>query len=323
LLGQEVVFAADCLQAADTVNALHDGQVCLLENLRFYKGEAKNDAKFSAVLASYADIYVNDAFGTSHRDAASMTGIPSILGHGYAGYLVTKEVKFIGSALAEPKRPFIAVLGGAKVSDKIGVIKNMLSLVDTVLIGGAMAYSFLVAKGVDMGSSRVETKVDTAKKSMDVIAVARELLSLASAKGKRILLPIDHVVTNKITGADRVVKTTEGAAIEQGWMGVDIGPKTRELFVNELLQSKTVFWNGPMGIFEDDAFAAGTFSVAEAMAKATTTGALTIVGGGDSAAAMQKLGFQDKVTHVSTGGGASLEMLEGKDLPAVLALDYA
>lgn len=322
LLGAPVKFATDCLKADDDVAALTDGQVLLLENLRFYAGEAKNDGKFSAKLASYADIYVNDAFGTSHRDAASMTGVPKILGHGYAGYLVNKEVKFIGGALAAPQRPFVAVLGGAKVSDKIGVIKSMLSLVDTVIIGGAMAYSFLVAKGYDMGSSRVELKVADAKKSVDCVATARDLLAIAKAKGKKVLLPVDHIVCDKISGDDRKVKETTEANIEAGWMGVDIGPKTRAMYVSELTNAKTIFWNGPMGIFEEDAFAQGTIAVAQEMAKATTTGALTIVGGGDSAAAMQKLGFADKVTHVSTGGGASLEMLEGKVLPAVAALDY-
>jgi glyceraldehyde 3-phosphate dehydrogenase len=320
LLGKPVKFVPDCIgaDAQKAVASLANGEVALLENLRFYPGEATNDEKFVQELAALADLYVNDAFGTSHRDAASMTGLPKALKTGVAGYLVKKEVDVIHTALKAPAHPFVAVLGGAKVSDKVFVIKNLLSLVDEVVIGGAMAYTFMKAAGLPTGSSRVETVVKDKKGTKNVLKMAEEILELAKAKGKKIILPIDHVVVQKVeAGApSKVVET-----LEDGWMGVDIGPKTRELYAQILGAAKTVIWNGPMGIFEMKGFEAGTLQVAKSIAEATSKGAVTIVGGGDSAAAIRQFGFDSKVTHVSTGGGASLEMMEGKFLPGIAALD--
>ncbi|MFH1810707.1 MAG: phosphoglycerate kinase [Pseudomonadota bacterium] len=321
LLKKPVTFIPDC-RGADTqkaVNALKDGEVALLENLRFYKGEGANDASFSKDLASLADLYVNDAFGTSHRDAASMTGVPAVLKGGVAGYLVQKEVEVIHKALKKPGRPFVAVLGGAKVSDKVFVVKNLLSLVDEILIGGAMAYTFMKAAGMDVGSSKVETViVDKKGKEKQVLKMAAEILDFAKAKGKQLVLPIDHVVAQKFeAGAKSKVVDT----IEEGWMGLDIGPRTRELYAQKLGQAKTAIWNGPMGVFEFKGFDEGTLTIAKIFAEITAGGATTIVGGGDSAAAVRQMGFDSKVTHVSTGGGASLEMFEGKFLPGIAALD--
>gem|GEM_PF-263 len=320
LLGQPVAFAADCVgaPARDAVAALGDGQLCLLENLRFHPGEAANDEAFSRELASLADVYANDAFGTSHRDAASMTGVPRILGGGVAGDLVKKEVEIIHQALKNPGRPFVAVLGGAKVSDKVFVVRNLLDVVDEVLIGGAMAYTFMKAAGIDVGGSRVETVVADKKGEKNVLKMAQEILELARAKGKKITLPIDHVVVQKLeAGAEtRVVEH-----IEAGWMGVDIGPRTRELYSHTLSSAKTALWNGPMGVFEIKGFDEGTLAIARSFAQITGQGATTIVGGGDSAAAIRQLGFDTQVSHVSTGGGAALEMFEGKFLPGIAALD--
>ncbi|MGK5090056.1 phosphoglycerate kinase [Bdellovibrionota bacterium FG-2] len=321
LLGKPVKFFTDCISAETKKNVadLKDGEVALLENLRFYKGEGANDEKFARELASMADLYVNDAFGTSHRDAASMTGVPAVLKGGVAGYLVQKEVEIIHKALKNPGRPFVAVLGGAKVSDKIFVIKNLLSLVDEILVGGAMAYTFMKASGVDVGSSKYESVVvDKKGKEKAVLKMAVEILELAKAKGKRLILPIDHVVANKFE-AGAQTKVVE--RIEEGWMGVDIGPKTRELFAKKLAESKTAFWNGPMGVFEIKGFDEGTAMMAKIFAEITSRGATTIVGGGDSAAAIKAFGYDTKVTHVSTGGGASLEMFEGKFLPGIAALE--
>jgi phosphoglycerate kinase len=322
LLGKPVTFVPDCIGpgAQAAVAALQNGDVALLENLRFYKGEAANDEKFAAELAKLADLYVNDAFGTSHRDAASMTGLPKLLGGGVAGYLVKKEVDLIGKALRAPKRPFVAVLGGAKVSDKVAVIKNLLSLVDEVLIGGAMAYTFMKAAGQPTGSSRVETVVvDKKKGDKNVLKMAQEILDLAKAKGKKIVLPVDHVVIQGKPAEGVPSQVTE--TIADGWLGVDIGPKTQALYAERIAQAGTALWNGPMGIFEMKGFDQGTLAVAKAFAEATSKGALTIVGGGDSAAAVRQLGYDTKVSHVSTGGGASLEMFEGKFLPGIYALD--
>ena len=321
VLGKPVRFVSDCVGpvAEEAVAALAPGEVCLLENLRFYPGEAANDEGFAKKLAALAEVYVNDAFGTSHRDAASMTGVPRALGGGVAGDLVKKEVDVIHGALKNPGRPFVAVLGGAKVSDKVFVVKNLLSVVDEVLIGGAMAYTFMKAAGMEVGSSRVETTVKD-KKGVEkpVLKMAQEILELAKAKGKRIVLPIDHVVVQKLEpGApSRIVD-----ALEPGWMGVDIGPKTRALFAERLATAKTALWNGPMGVFEMKGFDEGTLAIAKSFAEITAKGAVTIVGGGDSAAAVRALGYDDKVTHVSTGGGAALEMLEGKSLPGIAVLD--
>ncbi|MDP3277188.1 MAG: phosphoglycerate kinase [Deltaproteobacteria bacterium] len=321
VLGQPVTFVRDCIgeEAQKTVAAMKNGDVVLLENLRFYPGEATNDEGFSRELAKLADVYVNDAFGTSHRDAASMTGVPRVLGSGLAGDLVKREVEVIHRALKSPARPFVAVLGGAKVSDKVFVVKNLLDLVDEILVGGAMAYTFMKAAGLEVGSSRVETVVvDKKGGEKQVLDMAREILSLAKSKGKSIVLPIDHLVVQKVEAgaATRVVQT-----LEAGWMGVDIGPETRALFAQKITAAKTALWNGPMGIFEMPGFEQGTRAVAQAFADCTRDGGLTIVGGGDSAAAVRALGFADQVSHVSTGGGASLEMFEGKFLPGIAALD--
>jgi len=321
LLGKPVKFVPDCVgdAAKKAVEALKPGDVALLENLRFYKGEGAADPKFSTQLAALADTYVNDAFGTSHRDAASMTGVPAVLGGGAAGYLVQKEVEIIHRALKNPGRPFVAVLGGAKVSDKVFVVKNLLSLVDEILVGGAMAYTFMKAAGMDVGASRYETfVVDKKGGEKPVLKMAQEILDLAKAKGKRLVLPVDHVAVQKVeAGApSRIVEK-----LEDGWMGVDIGPKTRELFARKLSEAKTALWNGPMGIFELKGFDEGTLTIARTFADITAKGATTIVGGGDSAAAVRQMGFDTKVTHVSTGGGASLEMFEGKFLPGIAALD--
>ncbi len=321
LLGKPVKFVPDCVGevAEKAVAELKEGEVALLENLRFYPGEAVNDLAFSQKLAKLGDVYVNDAFGTSHRDAASMTGVPKLLGGGVAGDLVKKEVDVIHRALKSPARPFVAVLGGAKVSDKVFVVRNLLDLVDEVLVGGAMAYTFMKAAGIDVGSSKYETVV-VDKKGVEkpVLKMAQEILDLAKAKGKTIVLPVDHVVTQKFeAGAPSKVVTQ----MEAGWMGLDIGPETRKLYASKIAASKTAIWNGPMGVFEMKPFDEGTLAVAHAFAEATKAGGVTIVGGGDSAAAVRALGFESKVTHVSTGGGAALEMFEGKFLPGIAALD--
>jgi len=248
-----------------------------------------------------------------------MTGVPAILKGGVAGYLVQKEVDIINKALKTPGRPFVAVLGGAKVSDKILVIKNLLNLVDEVLVGGAMAYTFMKASGQDVGSSKYETVVvDKKGNEKPVLKMAQEILDLAKAKGKKIILPVDHVVTTKVEAG---AKTKVVDKLEEGWMGVDIGPKTRQIFAEKLAGSKTAFWNGPMGVFEIKGFDEGTAHVAKTFAEITGRGTMTIVGGGDSAAAIRQMGYDTKVTHVSTGGGASLEMFEGKFLPGIAALD--
>jgi glyceraldehyde 3-phosphate dehydrogenase len=321
LLGKPVKFIPDCIgvETEKAVAKLKDGEVALLENLRFHKGEAANDGDFAAHLAALADVYVNDAFGTSHRDAASMTGVPRLLQGGVAGYLVEREFQMLGKALENPARPFIAVLGGAKVSDKIQVIENLLNLVDELLIGGAMAYTFMKAMGQDVGSSKYESVVVDSKGAREpVLKLVQEILDLARAKGKQITLPIDHIV------ADRVEAGAESRAvdhIEAGSISVDIGPRTRLLFAKKLRRARTVFWNGPMGVFEIKGFDEGTLTIARTLAELTQRGAVTIVGGGDSAAAVRKMGFDTTVTHVSTGGGAALELIEGKSLPGLAALD--
>jgi 3-phosphoglycerate kinase len=321
LLKHPVKFLPDCIAPENqkAIQEMKKGEVVLLENLRFYPGEGSNSESFARSLASMADLYVNDAFGTSHRDAASMTGVPAVLGGGVAGYLVQKEVSTIDRALKKPGRPFIAVLGGAKVSDKIFVIKNLLSLVDEVLVGGAMAYTFMKAAEIDVGSSKYESVViDKKGNEKAVLKMAKEILDLAQAKGKVLQLPIDHVVVEKVQ-AGAPSKVVE--QIEKGWMGVDIGPATRELYAKKLSHAKTAFLNGPMGVFEIPGFDAGTLAIAKSFAEITQKGATTIVGGGDSAAAIRQLGYDTQVTHVSTGGGASLEMFEGKFLPGIAALD--
>lgn len=308
-LGQEVKMAKDVIgpDAKAIAANLKEGEVELLENVRFHKEEEKNDPAFAKELASMAEIYVNDAFGTAHRAHASTAGVADYL-PAVCGYLIQKEISVMGKALEDPKRPFVAILGGAKVSDKIGVITNLLDKVDTLIIGGAMAYTFINAMGYSVGSSRCELdKLDTAK---DIMAKAKE-------KNVKFLIPVDNIVATEFK-EDAEWKVAPTDAMPDGWMGLDIGPKTCELYAEAIKGAGTVVWNGPMGVSEWDNFAAGTIAVAKAIAD---SGAISIIGGGDSAAAIQKLGFADKMSHISTGGGASLEFLEGKELPGIAALN--
>ena len=311
LLGGKVTMANDVIgkDAQKKVAALKNGEAVLLENVRFHKEEEKNDPEFAKKLASFADIFVNDAFGTAHRAHASTEGISHFVKTSVAGFLIEKELKVMGGALADPKRPFVAILGGAKVSDKIGVINNLLEKVDKLLIGGAMAYTFIVAKGGKVGMSKLEA---------DKVDLAKELLEKAKAKGVELYLPVDTVIAQEFK-ADAESKVCETMAIPDGWEGLDIGPKTAELFAGVIKTAKTVIWNGPMGVFEFPKFAVGTKAVAQALAD--NPQAITIIGGGDSAAAIEQLGYADKVTHISTGGGASLEFLEGKVLPGIACLN--
>lgn len=305
LLGQQVIFAEDVIgeDAIGKSSALKGGEVMLLENVRFHAEEEKNDAEFAKKLSLLGEAYVNDAFGTAHRAHASTAGIADYLPSA-VGFLIKKELECMGKALSDPERPFIAILGGAKVSDKIGVIENLIDKVDALLIGGGMAFTFLKAKELEVGKSLVEE---------DKIELAGELLKKAEDKGIKLLLPIDIVAASEFK-ADAEYKTVEASSIPKDYMGLDIGENTREIFSEIITDAKTVVWNGPMGVFEMAAFAKGTYAVAEAMSK--VKGA-TIIGGGDSAAAVEQLGFADKMTHISTGGGASLEFLEGKILPGI------
>ncbi|MGL5767238.1 MAG: phosphoglycerate kinase [Sarcina sp.] len=311
LLGKEVVFAADDVvvgeNAKKAVAAMKDGDVVLLENTRFRKEETKNGEEFSKELASLAEMFVNDAFGSAHRAHCSTVGVTEFLNPAVCGYLIQKELEFLGNAVESPVRPFVAILGGAKVSDKINVINNLLEKVDTLIIGGGMAYTFLKAQGYTVGSSLVEE---------DKVDYAKEMLDKAEAKGVKLLLPVDHRVAAEFKDVEAVV--TEDQNIADGFMGLDIGPKTEEIYANAVKDAKTVIWNGPMGVFEFENFNKGTIAVAKAMADSDAT---TIIGGGDSAAAVNILGFGDKMTHISTGGGASLEFLEGKVLPGIDALN--
>ncbi len=308
LLGKEVKLAADVV--GDSAKALaadlQDGEAMLLENVRFHKEEEKNDPDFCKALASLAEIYVNDAFGTAHRAHASTTGVADYL-PAVCGYLIQKEIKIMGDALANPKRPFVAILGGAKVSDKIGVITNLLDKVDTLIIGGGMAYTFMKALGHSIGDSLLEA---------DKVDLAKEIMDSAKAKGVKFLIPVDNKAGDKYD-PDCNSRIVDSDNIPEGWMGLDIGPKTQEMFAEAIKGAGTVVWNGPMGVSEWDNFAAGTIAVAKAVAE---SGAISIIGGGDSAAAVEKLGFAEKMTHISTGGGASLEFLEGKTLPGIAAL---
>ncbi len=308
LLEVEVIAAEDCIGdgVRKLAQDLRDGQVLLLQNLRFHPGETKNDPSFAEKLAQLAEIYVNDAFGTAHRDHASTAGMVAHFTDKGVGYLIRKELKFLGDALAKPVRPFVAVLGGAKVSDKIGVISSLINKADAVLIGGAMAYTFLAARGVGVGTSRVER---------DKVQLARDLIAHAAERKVELMLPEDHVVAAGPDSPD--VEVVEGAIGAQS-MGLDIGPKTVAAYARRIKNARTVFWNGPMGMFEVDAFAAGTIGVAEALAESK---AISVVGGGDSAAALKKCGLADKVSHISTGGGASLEFVRGKTLPGIEALE--
>ena len=313
LLGKPVIMAADVVgeDAKAKAAALKDGDVMLLENVRYMKGETKNDPELSKELASMADIFVNDAFGTAHRAHSSTAGVADYL-PAVCGFLVQKEVSIMGKALADPERPFVAILGGAKVSDKLNVINNLLEKVDTLIIGGGMAYTFLAAKGYSVGTSLLDSeKIDYCK----------DMMAKAEAKGVKLLLPIDTVVAsefpNPIDG-EIAVETVPSNEIPADKMGLDIGEKTRELFAEAAKSAKTVVWNGPMGVFENPTLAKGTIAVAQALADSSAT---TIVGGGDSAAACEQLGFADKITHISTGGGASLEFLEGLELPGIACLE--
>lgn len=311
LLGGKVTMANDVIgeDAQAKVAALKNGEAVLLENVRFHKEEEKNDPEFAKKLAAFADIYVNDAFGTAHRAHASTEGISHFVKTSVAGFLIEKELEIMGGALNNPKRPFVAILGGAKVSDKIGVINNLLEKVDKLLIGGAMAYTFIVAKGGKVGKSMLET---------DKVDLAKELLEKAAAKGVELYLPVDTVIAKEFK-ADAESKVCPTMEIPDKWEGLDIGPKTAEIFADVIKSAKTVIWNGPMGVFEFPKFAVGTKAVAQALAD--NPEATTIIGGGDSAAAIEQLGYADKVTHISTGGGASLEYLEGKVLPGIACLN--
>ena len=310
-LGQPVKWAPDCVgpEAEKAAADLKPGEVLLLENLRYHKAEKKNDPEFAKQLASLADIAVDDAFGVAHRAHASNVGITAHL-ETVAGFLMEKEINYIGKTLENPKRPFVAIIGGAKVSDKIGVIENMIDKVDTIIIGGGMAHTFDASKGYPVGDSLVER---------DKIELAKELLEKAAKKGVKVVLPVDLVIADKFA-ADANTKIVDVDKVPDGWQALDSGPKTSEEYVNALKGAKTVIWNGPMGVFEFDAFAKGTEAVARAVAQATKEGAISIVGGGDSIAALKKTGLSEKISHISTGGGATLELLEGKVLPGIAAL---
>lgn len=312
LLGKEVVFAADDTvvgeNAKKAVAAMKEGEIVLLQNTRYRKEEGKNEESFSKDLASLADVYVNDAFGTAHRAHCSTVGVTQFVDTAVCGFLIQKELKFLGNAVDNPVRPFVAILGGAKVSDKINVINNLLEKVDTLIIGGGMAYTFLKAQGYTIGSSLLEA---------DKVDYAEDMIKKAEEKGVKLLLPLDNVVGETFS-ADTKPVVTEDQNIADGYMGLDIGPNTAKLYADAIKDAKTVVWNGPMGVFEFANFAKGTIAVAQAMAEADAT---TVIGGGDSAAAVNQLGFGDKMTHISTGGGASLEFLEGKELPGIAALN--
>jgi phosphoglycerate kinase len=309
-LGTEVKLAEDPEVVGENAKKLaaelKDGEVMLLENVRYRKEETKNEENFSKELASLADIFVNDAFGTAHRAHCSTTGVAAFL-PAVCGYLIQKEIKFMGGALANPKRPLVAILGGAKVSDKIGVISNLIDKCDTIIIGGGMAYTFMKYLGHSIGDSLLED---------DWVEKAGQMMADAKAKGVKFLIPVDNKV-GKEYAADTEAKVVSSDEIPDGWMGLDIGPKSMELFVDAIKGAGTVIWNGPMGVSEWENFAAGTIAVANAVAE---SGAVSIIGGGDSVAAVTKLGFADKMSHISTGGGASLEFLEGKELPGIAAL---
>ncbi len=309
LLGQEVKMAKDVVgESAQALAAdLKDGEVLLLENVRYEKGETKNDPELSKKFADLAELYVNDAFGSAHRAHSSTTGVADHL-PAACGYLIQKEIEFIGGALENPQRPLVAILGGAKVSDKIGVITNLIDKCDTLIIGGGMAYTFMKALGYEIGTSLLEA---------DKVELAAEMMKKAEEKGVKFLIPVDNKV-GKEYAADTEAMVVDSDKIPEGWMGLDIGPKTQAMFAEAVKDAGTVIWNGPMGVSEWANFASGTVAVATAIAE---SGAISIIGGGDSAAAIQKLGFADKMSHISTGGGASLEYLEGKELPGIAALN--
>jgi phosphoglycerate kinase len=310
LLGQKVILAPDCIghEVETLVNSMQNGEVVLLENLRFHKAETKNETSFCKELGKLGDVYVNDAFGTAHRAHASTAGVTEFIAESAVGYLIRKELQFLGSAISEPIRPFTAILGGAKVSDKIKVIEKILDKVQTLIIGGGMACTFMKAQGHKIGASLLEE---------DSLDYANELINKAQEKGVELLLPIDAVIADRFdkNAETRLVTAEEGAP--EGWLILDIGPQSTEIFCEAVLRSRTILWNGPMGVFEMEVFAKGTFAIAQSLAEATDKGTVTIIGGGDSAAAIKQFGLSGRITHVSTGGGASLEFLEGKELPGV------
>ncbi len=320
LLGRPVAFGDDCVgpKAQAVVAKMNEGDVILLENLRFHSGEKAGDDGFARQLAELADLYIDDAFGTAHRAHASMVGVAAYLQPAAAGYLLQKEIEYLGSVLTAPRRPLVAILGGAKVSDKITVIESLIERVDMLLIGGAMAYTFLQATGVPVGSSRVEKETDGSDgEKIDLAGLVGSILERAGKREVEVILPVDHVAADRFA-ADAEFKVVPRDGIEEGWMGMDIGPETARLYREKILAAGTVFWNGPMGVFEMEPFAAGTMEIARALADSS---AVSIIGGGDSVAAVNLSGLADKITHVSTGGGASLEFLEGKTLPGIAALN--
>lgn len=315
LLGQTVTMCKDCVgdEVAAQVGALENGQVALLENLRFHAGEEKNDPEFTKQLASLADLYVNDAFGTAHRAHASTEGVTHYLSPSVAGYLIEKELQYLQNAVENPEKPLAAIIGGSKVSSKIGVIDTLLEKVDKLLIGGGMIFTFYKSRGMSVGKSLVED---------DKLDLAKSLEAKAKERGVQLLLPTDVVIADNFA-PDANSQTVSIEAIPDGWMGLDIGPDSVKVFQDALADCKTVIWNGPMGVFEFDKFAKGTEAIANSMAELTKTGASTIIGGGDSVAAVEKVGVADQMSHISTGGGASLELLEGKVLPGIAALNDA
>ncbi|MCX7762472.1 MAG: phosphoglycerate kinase [Candidatus Kryptonium sp.] len=312
LLGMSVKFAPDCVgeEVKKMVDEMKEGEVLLLENVRFHPEEEKNDENFARELASIADVYINDAFGSAHRAHASTEGVARFVKETAVGYLMQKEVEYLSKAISNPEKPYVAILGGAKVSDKIQVIKNLMDKVDAFLIGGGMANTFLKAKGYEVGKSLVEE---------DKLELAKEILSEAEKRNVKFVLPVDCVIADKFAN-DANFETVPVDKVKPDWMILDIGPETIKAFYEVLKEAKTVVWNGPMGVFEFDNFAKGTFEIAKFLAEITQKGAVTIVGGGDSASAIAKAGLSDKVSHVSTGGGASLEFLEGKVLPGIAAI---
>merc|ERR1711871_1056935 len=313
LLGKEVKLLSDCIgpAVADATDSMNDGDVCLLENVRFYKEEEKNVPEFAEKLAANADMFVNDAFGTAHRAHGSTEGVTKFLNPSVAGFLLQKELDYLQGAVDEPKRPFAAIVGGSKVSSKISVIESMLAKVDKLVLGGGMVFTFLKARGLSVGSSLVED---------DQLELAAKLEALAKERGVELVLPTDVIVADKFA-ADAATQTVSVENIPEGWMGLDNGPESTKLIQEKLGDCKTVIWNGPMGVFEFEAFSKGTFAVADTLAELTGKGCTTIIGGGDSVAAVEKAGLAEKMSHISTGGGASLELLEGKVLPGVAALD--
>ena len=308
LLGQEVIMSEDVIGEDSKTKAenLKPGEILLLENVRFHKEETENDLEFAKKLASFAEVYVNDAFGTTHRAHSSTAGVANFL-PAVSGFLIEKELKYLGNAVSNPERPLVAILGGSKVSDKIGVINNLLDKVDTLIIGGGMAYTFLKAQGYEIGNSICE---------LDKLDLAKELMEKAKQKGVKLMLPVDTKVGKEFK-EDTESKTVKSSEIPEGWEGLDIGEETIKLYSEELEKAKTVVWNGPLGVFEFNQFAVGTNAIAKKLAEIDAT---TIIGGGDSAAAVAKAGLEDKMTHISTGGGASLEFLEGKELPGIECL---